>query len=86
MKLLIFALLPVFIYGQTLTKFQWSNCGSPAVDLYEVDVSPMPITQPGSIDLIFLSNFKRQMSGGLKTTLKVSRTVSGLKIPIRWYS
>lgn len=85
MKFLIFALLPVFILGQTLNKFQWNNCGSPAVDIYEVDVTPMPIVQPGAIDLTFLTNFKRDMSGGLKTKLTITRIVSGLKLPIRWY-
>ncbi|CAF0739801.1 unnamed protein product [Brachionus calyciflorus] len=84
-SILLIALLPVFLNAQTLTKFQWSDCGSPAVDIYEVDITPMPIVQPGAIDLIFRSNFKRAMRGGLTTTLAITRTVSGLKLPIRCY-
>ena len=82
--LFFIALLPVVIRSQTLNKFQWNNCGSPAVNLYEVDVTPMPIVQPGSIDLTFIAEFKRAMSGNLATKLTISRTVSGLKLPIRW--
>lgn len=81
----LIAFLPALIKCQTLNKFQWNNCGSPAVSLYEVDVTPMPIVQPGSIDLTFIAEFKRAMSGGLATKLTITRTVSGLKLPIRWY-
>lgn len=81
----LIALIPALINCQTLNKFQWNNCGSPAVNLYEVDVTPIPIVQPGSIDLTFIAEFKRAMAGGLKTKLSITRTVSGLKLPIKWY-
>lgn len=80
----LIALLPALLNAQTLTKFQWSDCGSVGVSILSVDVVPMPIVQPGNITLTFGANFKRAMSGGLTTSLTISRTVSGLKIPVRW--
>lgn len=84
MKFLIFALLPVFLYGQLLTKFQWNDCGSPAVDFNEIDVTPMPIVHPGTVNLTFISNIKRQISGSLNTKLSIKRTVYGITLPITW--
>jgi hypothetical protein len=82
--LFLVTLLPVLLNAQTLTKFQWSDCGSVAVSILDADVTPMPIRQPGNITLRFAANFKRAMSGGLTTSLTISRTAAGLKIPIRW--
>ena len=81
----LIALLPIFLNAQTLTKFQWSDCGSVGVTILDIDITPMPIVQPGNISLTFGGNLKRAMSGGLTTSLVITRTVSGLKLPIRWY-
>ena len=66
------------------TKLQWTDLGSPQVDFYEIDVKPMPIVQPGLATLNFRAKFKTPITGPLKTDLTIVRTVSGLKIPIRW--
>ena len=66
------------------TKLQWKDLGSPQVEFLNIDVTPMPVVNPGTGYLTFQANFKRQFKGNLKTTLNIIRSVSGLKIPIRW--
>jgi hypothetical protein len=66
------------------TKLQWKDLGSKEVDFLNIDLVPMPVVNPGQGVLNFQANFKRGFSGNIKTTLNIIRTVSGLKIPIRW--
>ncbi|CAF1055510.1 unnamed protein product [Brachionus calyciflorus] len=77
--------LPALINAQTLNKFQWSDCGSVAISFLEADVTPMPIVQPGNVKLVLAADLKRALSGSLTTSLSITRTVSGLKLPIRCY-
>ncbi len=80
--LLSVALLPLL--QAEYTKLQWSDCGSKEVTFYNIDVSPMPIVQPGEARLNFKAQLKRGIQGDLKTDLQIVRTVSGIKLPIRW--
>jgi hypothetical protein len=66
------------------TKLEWTDCGSPQVEFFDISITPMPILQPGQATLNFIANFKRPINGKLKTDLKITRSVSGLTIPIRW--
>lgn len=66
------------------TKLQWSDCGSRQVTFTDLDVSPMPIRQPGEATLNFRAELKRDVVGSLKTDIKIVRSVSGIKLPIRW--
>ena len=66
------------------TKLQWKDLGSKEVEFLNIDLKPMPVVNPGIATLNFQANFKRPFQGALKTTLNIVRTVSGLKIPIRW--
>lgn len=81
---LIITLFPLLLNAQTLTKFQWSDCGSVAITFLQADVKPMPIIQPGNLSLTVSADLKRDLSGNLGTSLTITRTVSGLKLPVRW--
>lgn len=72
MKLLsIFVLAAVLAASQAeFTKLVWANCGSPEVIYNKVDMTPMPILQPGNATLIFDVNFKRPTSGPLVNLYK----------------
>ena len=82
--LAVFIILPALLVAE-YTKLQWSDCGSREVTVYDVDVKPMPILQPGEATLNFLAEFRRPLNGGLTTDLKIVRSVSGVSLPIRWY-
>jgi hypothetical protein len=66
------------------TRLEWTDCGSPQVQFFDISVKPMPILQPGQATLNFISNFLRGISGKLRTDLTIVRSVSGLTLPIRW--
>jgi hypothetical protein len=80
------ALLFSFVNTQTLTKFQWKDLGSTTsqVEFLFIDVSPMPLMQPGVGKIDFKAKIKRPISGSLRTKLKIIRTISGLALPFSW--
>ena len=80
----IFLFFSLSFLNAEFTKLQWKDLGSKEVEFFNIDVMPMPIVNPGQAKLNFQANFKRVFQGKLKTTLNIIRTVSGLKIPIRW--
>lgn len=82
--LLTIALSCTFLSAE-YTKLEWSDCGSKEVEFQDLSLTPMPILQPGEATLNFKANLKRSFNGGLKTELKIVRSVSGIKLPIRWY-
>lgn len=86
MKFFLFVLCvcPLLLNAE-YTKLQWSDCGSKEATIYEIDVKPMPILQPGEATLNFRMNLKRALNGKLKTTLNIVRSVSGVALPIRCY-
>ena len=43
-------------------KFQHKILSSPAVDIQSIDVTPMPIYNPGEASLTFAANLKRPIS------------------------
>ena len=71
--------------AQTLTKFQWKDLGSQALQVFDFDLSPMPVEHPGVASVRFVADLSRSISGPLKTKLSVVRTISGLSLPIRWF-
>lgn len=81
--LLTIALSCTFLSAE-YTKLEWSDCGSKEVVFENLSLEPMPIIQPGDATLNFQANLKRALSGSLKTELKIVRSVSGIKLPIRW--
>ena len=87
MKFVVFLLSGAFLpalFQAEYTKLEWSDCGSREVVFYNIDVTPMPILQPGNAFLNFKAQLKRDIEGDLKTDLSIIRTVSGVKLPIRW--
>jgi hypothetical protein len=82
--LIILALLPLLSQA-VYKRLEWSDCGSKAVDIENVELSPMPLLQPGNAQLTFEADFSRAMEGPLKTDLKIVRSVNGLALPIRCY-
>lgn len=67
------------------TRMFFEDCGSRQVDFYDMDIQPMPIVQPGNVDISFRADLKRDLVGGLQTELNIVRSVSGIKLPIRCY-
>ena len=76
--------LSATVINAQYTKMQWSDCGSRQVEFSDIDMSPMPILQPGSATINFRAELKRDIVGSLKTDLKIVRSVNGIKLPIRW--
>jgi hypothetical protein len=74
----------VSVLNAEFTKLQWKDLGSKEVEFLNIDLKPMPVINPVQGILNFQANFKRAFSGNIKTTLNIIRSVSGLKIPIRW--
>jgi len=66
------------------TRLEWTDCGSPQVQFFDLGIKPMPILQPGQAQLTFKVNLLRGLNAKLRTDLNIIRTVSGLSIPIRW--
>ena len=81
--LIILSILP-FLHAE-YTKFQWADCGSRELQIYDADIKPMPILQPGIAYLNLKMNLKRALSGKLNTKINIIRTVSGIALPIRCY-
>ena len=83
--LLILSSLNCLAYSQ-FTKLQWTDCGSPNVQFFDMAVKPMPIVYPGPIWLSFNAELLRDIRGKVKTDLNIMRTVGGVTLPIKWYS
>ena len=66
------------------TKFQWKDLGSNDVEFLHLDLSPMPLVNPGASRFDFRADFKRAIAGPIRNKLKIIRTVSGLALPISW--
>ena len=41
----------VVLSNAEFTTLQWADCGSPQVQFFDMAVKPMPILQPGPINL-----------------------------------
>ena len=83
----IIALLPLLASAQNkYTRLEWNDCGSPQVNFYSLTLTPMPILTPGSATLTYSARHNRELSGKLKTSLNIIRSVNGLALPIRWLS
>ncbi|CAF4606186.1 unnamed protein product [Rotaria sp. Silwood1] len=65
-------------------KLELTILSAPAIDITNVDVTPMPIINPGQAFLTFTANLKRPIKT-IQTTLKINRAVSGINLPIRCY-
>ncbi|CAF2398521.1 unnamed protein product [Rotaria sp. Silwood2] len=65
-------------------KLELTILSAPAIDITTVDISPMPIMNPGQAFLTFVANLKRPIKT-IQTTLKINRAVSGINLPIRCY-
>ena len=81
---LILSIVPLLINAE-YTKLQWTDCGSREVQIYDIDIKPMPILQPGLAYLNLKINLKRALSGKLNTKINIIRTVSGISLPVRCY-
>ena len=77
-------LISVATLNAEFTKLQWKDLGSPQVEWLNLEAKPMPVLNPGRGTFSLQANFKRAFKGNIKATLNIIRTVSGLKIPIRW--
>jgi hypothetical protein len=83
-KIIALILISLGLVSCEYKKFQYSDCGSKEVVWKNMDVTPIPIVQPGNINLLLDFLLKRDLVGALKVSLEIKRTVSGLTLPIRW--
>jgi len=67
------------------TKLVWRDCGSREIDFYDMDITPMPIKQPGMANIRLDAFFKRRLQGRIRAELNIIRTVSGIPLPVRCY-
>jgi hypothetical protein len=49
-------------HAQDYTKLQHRDCGSKSVDIHEVDMTPMPLYNPGPAFFTFIATLKRPVS------------------------
>ena len=54
-------------------------------EFFDIAVEPMPILQPGQVEITFTANLSRGINENLVTNINVIRTVAGFTLPIRWY-
>ena len=78
-------LISVVTLNAEFNKLQWKDLGSPEIEFLNIDVTPMPLLNPGNITINFRGYIKRPLKGNIKTNLKIIRTISGITLPIRWY-
>lgn len=63
-------ILSIGIFDQTnggFTKLEFNDCGSTAITLNKIDVTPMPIARPSIGNLTLNVNIKRPISEHRKT-------------------
>jgi len=68
-----------------ITKFEWVDCGSPQVKFIDIQLNPIPLVQLDQAELTLLANLLKGIRGKLRTEINIVRTISGLKLPVRWY-
>ena len=99
--ILLVALAAVANVRAEYKKFEYTVLSSPAVDIQKIDVTPMPIFNPGEAFLSFAANLKRPIRKchpssilasltsflleTIRTVLKIVRTVSNIALPVRCY-
>ena len=49
-------------YAQDYTKLQFQDCGSKSADIRTVDITPMPLYNPGPAWFTFIADLKRPIS------------------------
>ena len=81
--LALLVLLPALLNAE-YTKFQWSGTNLNGVTIYDIDVTPMPIVQPGTGKISFNAALTRPLNGKLSVDLNIVRKVSGVALPVRW--
>ena len=84
--IILFVLVDSIAFSDAeFTKLEWTDCGSPQVQFFDMAVKPMPIFQPGPIELTFKANLLRGNRGKVRTDINIIRTIAGLALPVRWY-
>jgi hypothetical protein len=81
--LCLLLVLPLTI-NAAYTKFFWQDLGSKEIRISKVDMTPMPLIQPGEAVLSFQAETLRPMDGALNAKIDIIRTVAGLALPVRW--
>ena len=81
--LLAVALLPALLNAE-YTKFKWTGTNLKDIEIYDIDVTPMPIIQPGKGTISFAAELLREVKGKLKVDLNIVRVISGVALPVRW--
>ena len=78
----------VLLFAATLnaeyTKFQWSATNLKDIAIYDINVTPMPIIQPGLAKITLLGESTRPLNGKLSANLNIIRKIAGVALPVRW--
>ena len=84
--IILFVLVDSIAFSDAeFTKLEWTDCGSPQVQFFDIAVKPIPILHPGPIELNFKANLLRGNRGKVRTDINIIRTISGLTLPVKWY-
>jgi hypothetical protein len=59
---LVIAVLVFKTYAQDYTKLMFKDCGSKSTDIEKVDITPMPLLNPGPATFTFTATLKRPIS------------------------
>ncbi|CAF2104507.1 unnamed protein product [Rotaria magnacalcarata] len=81
---LVFSILVCHIQAQDFTKLQWSDCGSPSAVISNIDLTPMPVYNPGPASITLKIELKKAVKT-VGVNLNIIRSVSGIKLPVRCY-
>ena len=99
--ILLVALAAMANVAAEYKKFEYTVLSSSGIDIQKIDVTPMPIFNPGEAFLSFSANLKRPIRKShltsssrfltitsletIRTVLKIVRTVSNIALPVRCY-
>jgi hypothetical protein len=59
---LVIAILVLETYAQDYTRLIFRDCGSKSTDIEKVDMTPMPLFNPGPAFFTFIATLKRPVS------------------------
>ncbi|UJR17852.1 hypothetical protein I4U23_004751 [Adineta vaga] len=65
-------------------RFEFNDCGSTGATIHKIDMTPMPLIYPDAINATLIATVKRPISF-YTVSLKIERTISGIKLPIKCY-
>ncbi|CAF4354863.1 unnamed protein product [Rotaria sp. Silwood2] len=66
------------------SRAEYTDCGSQDVNIHSIDIHPMPIRYPGSINLTLAHTIKRPIKA-FQLSVRIIRTIGGISLPFSCY-